>query len=108
MVIIPVNLEAADIEFIAASYNKKVQTVKAIEELAELQQALSKIYLANESNSNYAERSLLLKHVTEEMADVLIMLNQMISLHSIQFNELCEMFDYKVKRQIRRIKGEEE
>ena len=70
------------IKKIQEHFGKEAQTKKCIEELAELIQALSKGNLDN---------------IVEETADVLIMVNQVISLYGIE-EEVEKTIDDKVNR----------
>lgn len=76
-------------QVIADHYELKNQTVKAMEELAELIQALSK-----------GERAAIL----EEMADVCVMLEQMMYFYDIGKIELETVMDIKMDRQLHRMK----
>lgn len=64
------------------------QIVVAIEELSELQKELCKA-LRNKPN---------LENITEEMADVCIMITQMIILFDIDVNKLFNKIDAKLER----------
>lgn len=79
-------------QVIADHYELENQTVKAMEELAELIQALSK-----------GERAAIL----EEMADVCVMLEQMMYFYDIGEIELETVMDIKMDRQLHRIENEE-
>lgn len=79
----------SNLMMIANHYGKKNQTVKAMEELAELIQALSK-----------GERAAIL----EEMADVCVMLEQMMYFYDIGKIELETVMDIKMDRQLHRMK----
>ena len=102
-----VNTECTRAKFIAQSYSKNNQTVKTLEELSELQQALSKLLIAKNNNQGYAKEVEFRGNVEEEIADVLIMLNQMIHLWDVSESRVVGMINYKLDRQIKRIeKGE--
>lgn len=79
-------------QVIADHYELENQTVKAMEELAELIQALSK-----------GER----KNILEEMADVCVMLEQLMYFYDIGKAELEAVMDIKMDRQLHRIENEE-
>ena len=66
------------------SYGNASQKVKAIEEMAELTQAISKSLLDNKNN------------VEEEIADVEIMLTQLKIMYSL--NDIENWRNYKLKR----------
>ena len=81
--------------FIIDKYGIKHQEDKAIEELAELQKAILK---HREHNNCETEKS-----VIDEIADVSIMLEQLKIIYSCH-KEVEERMDYKINRQIKRIK----
>lgn len=81
--------------FIINTYGTKKQEEKAIEELAELQQAILK---HREHRNCETEKSII-----DEIADVSIMLEQLKIIYSCH-KEVDERVDYKIDRQIKRIK----
>ena len=46
------------------------------------------------------------KHITEEVADVLVMLLQFIYYFDLESKEIEKVFNYKINRQLNRIEGE--
>lgn len=70
-------------------YGEEEQALKSIEELAELQRAIVRKDLRN---------------MEEEIADVFIMLNQLLLFQGINKEAVLDLVDYKLKRQIERIK----
>lgn len=76
-------------QVIADYYDLENQTVKAMEEMAELIQALSK------KNR---------KNILEEMADVCVMLEQIMYFYDIGKAELETVMDIKMDRQLHRMK----
>lgn len=80
------------LEYVAEYYGWDRQRVKATEELAELIVALAK----NESVAN----------ITEEIADVLIMIHQVMILCKISPENIAEIMEFKIDRQIGRIQNE--
>ena len=76
------------------TYGPRLQTVVAIEELSELQKELTK-FLRGGGNK---------KHLTEEMADVLIMVTQLQLIYHVGDEDIREVMDYKLKRLEERIK----
>ena len=56
------------------------------------------------SGKDYEPASI--KHIAEEIADVLVMLEQIRINYSIPTSEIKEIMEYKVGRQLERIKGE--
>lgn len=84
------------ITIIAMHYGKKAQSMQACEEGGELIVAVSK-----------AVRSPSLEHVknlAEEIADVRIMMSQLMQLYGIPEPEVSECIDEKLKRQLERIR----
>lgn len=76
---------------IADYYGKEHQTIKAIEELAELIQALAKGDLDN---------------IKEEIADVRVMLEQIEYLYCVSDDEITLRMCAKLCRQLERMEGE--
>ena len=72
---------------IADYYGKEHQTIKAIEELAELIQALAKEDVEN---------------IKEELADVMVMLEQIKYLYGFSEIEINRIMFDKIVRQLRR------
>lgn len=70
-------------------YEEEEQALKSVEELAELQRAIVRKDLRN---------------MEEEIADVFIMLNQLLLFQGINKEAVLDLVDYKLKRQIERIK----
>ena len=82
---------------IANFYGIKSQSLIAIEEMSELTKELCK------DQRGYNR----LKEITEELADVSIMVEQLICLYDCN-DEVSKMIDYKLERQLRRIEQERE
>ena len=78
------------------SYDSKAQKMKCCEELAELETALLK-HINKGGNTDA---------VMEELADVYIMLEQLIFMMPFGENSLEEMIDFKLDRQLERIRGQ--
>ena len=83
---------------ILAHYDSKAQMVKCCEELSELNVAILKY--VNGLGSSDA--------VLDEIADVYIMLEQLKAIMPFGMNIIDEMIDYKLDRQLKRIRGESE
>ena len=81
--------------FIINTYSTRNQEDIAVEELAELQKAILK---HRRYNSKETEQS-----IFDEIADVEIMLEQLKIIYSCH-KEVEERVDYKIDRQIKRIK----
>lgn len=47
-----------------------------------------------------------LKHIAEEIADVLVMIYQFVEYYNIDQVELCKTMDFKINRQLERINNE--
>jgi len=47
-------------------------------------------------------------HIAEEIADVCVMLRQFMEYYGINQDEITEIMEYKLKRQLDRIKNEKE
>ena len=82
---------------IANHYGLKSQSLIAIEEMSELTKELCK------DNRGY-DRD---KDIIEELADVSIMIEQLINLYDCQ-DDVSKMIDYKLERQLRRMEQERE
>lgn len=77
------------------AYDSTAQKMKCCEELAELETAILK-HINKGSNTDA---------ILEELADVYIMLEQLKYMVPFGVNQLEDMIDFKLDRQIRRIKG---
>lgn len=97
-----------DIQKLADYYGFDNQSDKTIEECAELIQAIEK-YKENERNNymNEDEKQEYRQHMIEEIADVQIMLDQLVYLLNCE-EEMKKVIEYKVKRQLERIRKEKE
>lgn len=82
-----------DIKKIANYYGFEKQGNKLAEEASELAAAMNKL-LAGEGSR---------EAVVEEMADTIIMIKQMLYLMGVKGNELIEMTNKKIKRQLKRM-----
>lgn len=82
---------------ITQAYNKKEQAIQTVEEMAELTKELLKNI--NRGKDNRAD-------IVSEMADVYIMLEQMMIYYDINLLELVKEMKRKAERQIKRIKEE--
>ena len=89
------------LRYIATHYGLDKQLAKTQEECAELIQAISKFKLAETSEDHVSG----MQKITEEMADVLIMLNQIKFLTNNGIG-LQGMIEQKLDRQIQRIHDE--
>lgn len=85
------------IQTIAKRYGKEKQVLQAVEEMAELQKELIKNVNRNKDNK---------KEIILEIADVEIMLMQLVDIYNIEPNKLIGAMEYKLLRQKGRIKNE--
>ena len=84
--------------YVLSHYGLKHQKAKTIEELGELIVALQKDLLAGKDG--------LSKEVIEEMADVHVMLLQLMMYDEDYFNDVYDEMRYKLERQQERIRSE--
>ena len=98
------------IKTIADHYGYDAQSRQCIEEMAELTQAINKLWRKglrcgsvdiNDCNAG------LISPVMEEMADVLIMIAQMVYLLGISDEDLENVIGFKLARQLERIRKED-
>ena len=87
-------------------YGPQNQMMVAMEESAELAQAVSK-YIRCAKKWQFKEIIEARDHVIEEIADVLIMIEQLKIILDIQNHEINCFKDYKVNRLKRRMEGGE-
>lgn len=95
-------MKAKDIQKIIDKWGMKSQSMVAMEECAELIQAISKCVRTNEFPA-VQER----EHLIEEMADVMFCMEQLQVMYSITDEELYAMKQSKEKRTIERMKKNE-
>ena len=88
-----------EVRYVLKHYGLQHQRAKAIEELAELIVALQKDLLATKDG--------LSKEVIEEMADVHVMLLQLMMYDEDYFNDVYDEMRYKLERQQERIQEEQ-
>ena len=89
------------ITIIAMHYGMKAQSMQTCEECAELIQAVSKL-TRGETTSAVRIMSLI-----EEIADVRIMMSQLMYLYGIPESEITNQIEEKLKRQLERIRRNE-
>ena len=83
-----------DITRILLHYGATHQKNKAREELCELDEAIFEEVSLNGSHD----------HVKEEIADVYVMLEQLKKIYHFTDMEIMEIMEYKVKRQLERMR----
>lgn len=95
------HLEHTDkrIKKIAISKGYDTQSIKLIEEMAELQQAICK-------HRESEDKAKTLTEIKGEMADVYIMLEQVKYILNISDEELEKIKEYKITRQLLRMRTE--
>lgn len=87
-------------------YGIEKQSLVAMEELAELQKAISKLVRNPEEKTKPLEFKGLKNNLIEEMADVLICMDQLIEFYHIQRLEIQELIQAKQERQAKRLEEE--
>lgn len=85
-----------NIKRILFHYGNEHQKRKAMEELQELRDAIALELLELDTR----------EHIIEEIADVMVMIEQLKLIYHITDDEIQKVIDFKVKRQLERIKGE--
>ena len=85
-------------ERIIAHYGSNHQAIKCIEELSELQQAICK-HINQPSEKTH-------DHLTEELADTMVMFYQLIRVFDINEDRLETIMDYKLERTLKLMKKE--
>lgn len=85
-----------------ATYDQSSRADLAIEEMAELQKALLKYRRADRPEL----QALRMKDIAEEIADVQIMLDQLIEVYNCR-DDVERMIGYKIERQLKRIERKE-
>ena len=92
------------IPYIAGFYGEEHQLIQLAEEAAELAQAALKRHKALTETTPADTMVATRKALAEEIADVLIMCEQIIYLEGFE-DRVREIIDTKIQRQIERIKG---
>ena len=87
-------------------YGIKMQSLVAMEELAELQKAISKLVRNSEERTKSLEFKGLRHNLIEEMADVLTCMDQLIEFYHIQRPDIQELIQAKQERQAKRLEEE--
>lgn len=87
-------------------YGIKMQSLVAMEELAELQKAISKLVRNSEERTKPFDFKGLRNNLIEEMADVLICMDQLIEYYQIERHEIQELIQAKQERQAKRLEEE--
>ena len=96
------NNYSTHIKKIISTYDQSSRADLAIEEMAELQKALLKYHRADRPEL----QALRMKDIAEEIADVQIMLDQLIEVYDCR-DDVERMIGYKIERQLKRIERKE-
>lgn len=91
-------MDMKKLEEILRHYSPEAQIVKGIEELAELQAELARLLIKQGD----------VKKTTSEIADVLIMVNQLTIILDITPEDLENWIKFKIDRQLERIREQEQ
>lgn len=84
-------------------YGIQNQSLVAMEELSELQKAISKLVRNPEEKTKPLEYKGLRNNLIEEMADVIICMDQLKEFYGIDHSEIQSIIDSKQTRQRRRL-----
>lgn len=87
-------------------YGIKMQSLVAMEELAELQKAISKLVRNSEEKTKSLEFKGLRHNLIEEMADVIICMDQLKEYYNINRAEIQSIIASKQARQAKRLEEE--
>lgn len=87
-------------------YGIQNQSLVAMEELSELQKAVSKLVRYPEERTKPFDFKGLRNNLIEEMADVLICMDQLIEYYQIERPEIQELIQSKQARQAKRLEEE--
>lgn len=87
-------------------YGIKMQSLVAMEELAELQKAISKLVRNSEEKTKSLEFKGLRHNLIEEMADVIICMDQLKEYYNISHAEIQSTIASKQARQAKRLEEE--
>lgn len=96
------NNYSTHIKKIISTYDQSSRADLAIEEMAELQKALLKYRRADRPEL----QALRMKDITEEIADVQLMLDQLMEVYDCR-DDVERMIGYKIERQLKRIERKE-
>ena len=87
-------------------YGIEKQSLVAMEELAELQKAISKLVRNPKEKTKPLEFKGLRDNLIEEMADALICMDQLIKFYEVKHYELQDIIQAKQERQAKRLEEE--
>lgn len=97
-----------DLLKIIMHYGVNAQQRQLAEEVFELQEAITTHELKKFSSSGIPITEIVetREHIAEEIADIAVLLNQFIDYYDLDGEKIQEIADYKIKRQLERIKNE--
>ena len=78
-------------------YGEKAQILQSIEEMSELTKELLKNINRNENNE---------KEIIQEIADVIVMITQLVMIYKIDVEKIYGAIEYKLERQEKRMNNE--
>lgn len=81
-----------DLERIIAHYGTLNQRLKAVEELNELSEVIAKDLTKEVPR----------ERIIEEIADVVVMVDELQIIYNVQLEELNNMIDYKIERMLKK------
>ena len=87
-------------------YGIEKQSLVAMEELSELQKAISKLVRNPKEKTEPLEFKGLRNNLIEEMADALICMDQLIDFYKVKHYEIQDIIQAKQKRQAKRLEEE--
>lgn len=87
-------------------YGIERQSLVAMEELSELQKAISKLVRNPKEKTEPLEFKGLRNNLIEEMADALICMDQLIDFYKVKHYEIQDIIQAKQKRQAKRLEEE--
>ena len=91
-----------DLTKIISHYGVNAQQRQLAEEVFELQEAIT-AYENDYEGLNMGNDT---NHIAEEIADVAVLLNQFIDYYDLDSEKIQEIANYKIRRQLERIKNE--
>lgn len=91
-----VDISKEELIQVIKNYGIHSQTIMLFEEMSELQKEVCKLYRKRGT----------IDHVIEELADVVIMLEQLQLMLNLEENKLQEIVDYKMDRLKKRMESE--
>lgn len=97
-----------DLLKIINTYGVNAQQRKLAEEVFELQEAITQHELKESVSyeTPLTELTDTKEHIAEEIADVIVLLLQFVEYYKLDKLEINKIFDYKIKRQLERIKND--